>query len=127
MDTLCVNQYGMHKYKNLNVWNESRKLVKEIYLLTAEFPADERFGLVSQMRRAAISIISNIAEGAGRQTNGEYKQFLSIANGSVFEVEAPCVVAADLGFMDEDALPAIADRVDHISRMIIKLKDSLKP
>lgn len=117
----------MHKYKNLNAWNEGRKLVKDIYLLTAEFPSDERFGLVSQMRRASISIISNIAEGAGRRTNGEYHRFLGIANGSVFELEAQCVVAADLGFLDEAALPTIADRVDHISRMIVKLQDSLKP
>lgn len=117
----------MHKYKNLNAWNEGRKLVKEIYLLTAKFPADERFGLISQMRRAAISVISNIAEGAGRRTNGEYRQFLGIANGSVFELEAQCVVAADLGFLEEAILPHIADRVDHISRMIIKLQNSLKP
>ena len=115
----------MHKYKNLNVWNEGRKLVKDIYILTTKFPADERFGLTSQMRRAAVSIISNIAEGAGRRTNGEYRQFLGIANGSAFEVEAQCVVSCDLGFLDEKTLAVIGDRVDHISRMIVKLQDSL--
>ena len=127
MGTLRANPIHMHKYRNLNVWNEGRGLVKDIYLWTAKFPKDERFGLVSQMRRASISIISNIAEGAGRRTNAEYKQFLGYAHGSVFELEAQCFVAVDLGFMDEALLPNIADRVDHISRMLIKLKDSLKP
>lgn len=115
----------MHKYKNLNVWIEGRKLVKQVYELTATFPTDERFGLVTQMRRAAVSILSNTAEGAGRRTNGEYQQFLGIANGSAFELEAQMTISCDLGFKDERTMAIISDRVDHVSRMIVKLQDSL--
>jgi four helix bundle protein len=114
----------MHQYKKLNVWAEARKFAKDIYLLTSTFPKDERFELTSQMRRAAISIVSNIAEGAGRRTKKEFIQFLGYAHGSTFEVEAQCILAGDLGYIDDQRLTVFEDRVDHISRMIIKLQDS---
>jgi four helix bundle protein len=71
----------MHNYKELLVWQKARILTKEIYLITSKFPPDERFGLISQMRRAAVSIPSNIAEGAGRKTSLDFANFITIANG----------------------------------------------
>lgn len=72
----------MHEYKKLKVWNDAIELVTDIYLITKTFPDSEKYGLVSQINRCAVSIPSNIAEGAGRNSNGEFRQFLGIANGS---------------------------------------------
>jgi four helix bundle protein len=74
-------------YKDLIVWQKAMQLVKAIYILTRDFPSDERFGLISQMRRAAVSVASNIAEGQARHTTGEFIQFVSHAEGSVAELE----------------------------------------
>jgi len=85
-------------YKDLIVWQKAMRLVKEIYLLTRGFPGDERFGLVSQMRRAAVSIPSNIAAGQARHTTGEFIQFVSHAEGSVAELDTQLMIAVDLGY-----------------------------
>ena len=76
----------MHNIQELKIWHKAIDLSVEIYKISAELPHDERFGLVSQIRRASVSIASNIAEGAGRNTNGEFCQFLGIANGSAYEL-----------------------------------------
>lgn len=91
----------MHNIKELKIWNKSIDLAVDIYRLTAEFPSDERFGLTSQTRRCAISISSNISEGAGRNTKGEFKQFLGIANGSSYELQTQLVIANKLKFIDD--------------------------
>lgn len=77
----------MHDFKQLIVWRKTRVFVKELYLLTQQFPNEEKFGLTQQIRRATISIFSNIAEGAGRNTNADFAHFISMANASAFEVE----------------------------------------
>ena len=85
-------------FKDLIVWQKSYQLVKEIYNITKSFPKEEVYGLTQQMRRAAVAIPSNIAEGYGRQHDKEYKQFLSIAYGSLCELETQYLLAADLGY-----------------------------
>lgn len=85
-------------YKELIVWKRSMELVKEIYLLTEKFPRSEIYGIISQMRRSAISIPSNIAEGYGRKSPKEYSQFYSIAYGSALELETQLIISKDLQF-----------------------------
>ena len=86
----------MHNYKKLNVWISSISLVKNIYNLTRKFPKEEMFVLTQQLRRAAISIPSNIAEGAGRNSNAQFKNFLQISIGSCFEVETQLIISKEL-------------------------------
>lgn len=83
----------MHEYKKLKVWNDAIELVTDIYLITKTFPDSEKYGLVSQINRCAVSIPSNIAEGAGRNSNGEFRQFLGISNGSCYELETQLLLA----------------------------------
>lgn len=92
----------MHRFKDLKVWQKSRKLTVLVYQLTKTFPSDEMFGITSQMRRAALSIVSNIAEGCGRKTDPQLKQFLRIANGSATELEAQNIIASDLGYLSDN-------------------------
>lgn len=77
----------MHNYKELNIWKKSLNLAVDVYVLTQKFPAEEKFGLISQLRRCAVSVPSNIAEGAGRKSNKEFSQFLSISYGSLCEMD----------------------------------------
>jgi len=90
----------MKNYRKLNVWNKAHKLALDVYQTTGAFPADERFGLTSQMRRAAVSIPSNIAEGYGRSSERDFGRFLYIASGSVCELECQFLLARDLGYID---------------------------
>ena len=92
----------IRSYCDLAAWQKARSLVKEVYLLTAGFPVGERFGLVSQMDRSAVSIPSNIAEGYGRATTQDYLHFLRIARGSAYELETQLVLAEDLGLCTEE-------------------------
>ena len=91
----------MGNFKELLVWKKSIELVTEIYEITAAFPSEEKFGLVSQVRRAAVSIPSNIAEGNARRSSADYIQFLKIARGSGAEVETQIVISKNLGFIEE--------------------------
>jgi len=97
----------MGTYKDLRVWQEAVRLAVAVYKLTGGFPPDERFGLTSQMRSAAISISSNIAEGKGRSASGDLGRFLDYALGSVFEVESQIEVAATLGLARREEVSAV--------------------
>jgi len=112
---------GHHK---LEAWKISRGLVKDVYLLTQKFPKEEMFGLVSQMRRAAVSIPSNIAEGAARTGDREFAQFLNIARGSLSELETQLLIASDLGYITGN--DPIFDVVDHVSRLLTGLHKSVR-
>jgi S23 ribosomal protein. len=90
----------MKSHKDLDVWKKSMEMVAYIYRLTRQFPSDEQFGLTSQIRRSAVSIPSNIAEGAARNSDKEFKQFLYIALGSASEVETQILLAEKLGFLE---------------------------
>ena len=115
----------MHNFKNLTVWQKSIDLTTEIYSLTRNFPSEERFSLTSQIRRAAVSVASNIAEGAGRKSNKEFKHFLSISLGSVFELETQVIVAYRLNLVGEIEMSDIQFRISEIQKMIFALERSI--
>ena len=94
----------MHKHKNLKVWQKSVSLATNIYELTKTFPQEERFGITSQIRRAVVSISSNIAEGAGRGSKKEFAQFLSIAYGSCYELDTQLLISNNIGFLSDEEL-----------------------
>ncbi len=113
------------KYSDLVVWQKAMDLVTEIYKITATFPDEERFGLTSQARRAAISIPSNIAEGHGRKATGAYINHLSIAYGSLVELETQIQIAVRLNFTQEDIAVTLLNQMDEIGKMLTGLKKSL--
>ena len=117
----------MGDYKQLLVWKQAHGLALEIYRATRLFPNDERYGLVAQMRRAAVSIVSNIAEGAGRQSDREHSRFVRIARGSVHEVQCQLLLSRDLGYMASDKWVVLDGTVQEISKMINRLAGSLDP
>jgi four helix bundle protein len=108
----------LQTHKDLEVWKESRKLVTDIYALTSKFPKEEIYSLTSQIRRAAISIPSNIAEGAARDSNKEYIHFLFIALGSVSELDTQLIIANDLKFINEEELKKISLMLSSIGKML---------
>ena len=110
----------MH-HRDLNVWKESIKLVKKAYSLSADFPTSEQFGLTSQLRRAVVSIPSNIAEGSERQSKREFAQFLYIAKGSCAELRTQLYIAAKIGAMPLETVNKLADDAKHISSMLHNL------
>ncbi|MCT4581331.1 MAG: four helix bundle protein [Flavobacteriales bacterium] len=116
----------MNNYKDLNVWKEAVESSVEVYQITNNFPKAEVFGLVQQMRRASISVSSNIAEGAGRNNKGEFVHFLGIAAASMCEVESQLIVSSKLGFVDLNKVSKELDRIDKIQKMIYKLIHSMK-
>ena len=112
-------------YRDLLVWQKGIELAKIIYRVTAKLPAEEKFGLISQMRRAAISIPSNIAEGQARHTTGEFIQFISHAEGSVAELDTQLVVVVDLVFLGQDDVYSASALIDELRRMLNGLRRRL--
>jgi four helix bundle protein len=108
----------MGNYRQLEVWQKSRALATEIYRTTARFPKQEWFGLVQQMRRAAVSIPSNIAEGHGRWTSRDRIHFLLISRGSAFELETQLYIAGDLEYMTAERTDQLVARIHEIARML---------
>lgn len=113
-------------YRDLDVWQKTIELIKLIYTETKDFPKEEVYGLVSQMRRSAVSIASNIAEGKTRQHVNEYIQFLYIALGSCAELETQIVVSQELLYFKNKEVSVFLERLDHIARMIRNLIKRLK-
>lgn len=113
-------------YKELIVWQKAMEMAKHIYGLTSTFPQTEKYGLVSQIRRAAVSIPSNIAEGQGRLTKGEFKQFLGIARGSLYELETQILLAKEMNFLVEPQTVQLLKDIQDINRMLNGLIKSLK-
>jgi four helix bundle protein len=108
----------LQTHKDLKVWQDSRKLVKDIYALTSKFPKDEMYSITAQIKRAAISIPSNIAEGAARDSNKEYIHFLFIALGSIAELDTQLIIANDLNFIGEKDFNNIIEKLDNIGKML---------
>jgi four helix bundle protein len=112
-------------YQDLIGWKKSIALVTEVYRSTQSFPRPETYGLTSQIRRAAISIPSNIAEGQGRRSRGEFKQFLGHARGSVFELESQIIIARNLGYMEDAQAESLLNQIAELGRIINGLLSSL--
>ena len=111
----------VESYKDLVVWQRAIEMTVAIYRLTEGFPHEERYGLTSQIRRAGVSVASNIAEGYGRMSTGEYKHFLGMARGSNLEVQTQLVIARELGFGYVDHLQKADDLSQEVAKMLIAL------
>jgi len=112
-------------FQDLRIWQKSIEVVKDIYILTKKFPKEELYGLTSQMRRSAVSIPSNIAEGFRRYHNKEYKQFLYIALGSCAELETQIIIANELDYINETNKTELIEMIKYICRMTVKLINKL--
>jgi four helix bundle protein len=116
----------LRNYKDLQVWQKAYQLCLEVYKATGEFPKHELYGIVAQIRRAAVSIPSNIAEGYGRKTTKEYIQFLYVAYGSICELETQVLLSGDLGYLSSDLLEKLQDGIREVERMLKALITSLE-
>ncbi|MFZ5753509.1 MAG: four helix bundle protein [Bacillota bacterium] len=114
------------RFKKFRVWKEAHELVKEIYEITNGFPAEEKFGLVSQLRRAAVSIPANLAEGCERQYSKEFIQFIYIARGSLSEVRYFIFLSHELGYLNEADYTKLDDKCDVVMAMLKGLSDRLE-
>ncbi len=112
-------------YKDLFVWQKSYELVKEIYFVTKSFPKDEQYGIISQMRRAAIAIPSNIAEGYGRNSRKDYSRFCSIAYGSLLELETQLNLSIDLKFTTTTSVLRANQLIVEVTKMLYVLINKL--
>ncbi len=117
---------GITSYRNLEVWQFAMDWTELVYRASAGWPKDERFGLTSQVRRAAVSVASNIAEGAARRTTGEFLQFVGIARGSLAEAETQLMIAARLGYLEPGVESRLMTAADRISRMLVSLAAALR-
>lgn len=111
----------MHDFKKLQVWKKAMELVKKIYIATEPFPKTEMYGLTNQVRRSAVSIPSNIAEGSGRSTNKDFKLFLHTAYGSSCELETQLLLSIDLEFATSEELVSIKKDIEDIQKMLFGL------
>lgn len=116
----------MRPHERLKLWRRAVDFVVRLYGLTASFPKEERFGLTSQIRRAAVSVPANIAEGAGRQSDKEFLYFLSDAQGSASELATEILIARELGYLSQRDYAEANDELGHIGRMIVGLSQKIK-
>lgn len=115
-----------HNFEKLDCWRKARVLVKNIYLLSGGFPSEEKFGLTSQIRRAAVSIASNTGEGSGRGTDKAFSNFLDIAVGSSAEVETQLFLALDLGFISQNQFEQSREEVIEVRKLILGFKKYIR-
>jgi four helix bundle protein len=116
----------MHQFKNLEIWKRSRYFCSKIYAVTSNFPDNEKFGITNQLRRASVSIPSNIAEGSSRASNKEFSRFLEVAIGSAYEIETQLLISNDLDFLEFDTLKILLYELEEIVKMISKFRSTLK-
>ncbi len=116
----------MQDFTNLKVWQKAHSFTVNLYKITKDFPLDEKFGLVNQIRRVSVSIESNISEGCGRNGDKEFSRFLDIAQGSAYEVKCQILIARDLGYLDNSKSQLLIDKINEISKMINALNQKLK-
>ena len=125
MSHLVKRQVKVKDYKDLKVWQKGIEIVDKVYAITASFPKDELYGLVNQMRRAAVSIPSYIVEGFVRQHNKEYKQLLYISLGSSAELDTQLIIAHRRNYIAKNKLEDLAEDINHESRMLVSLINRL--
>lgn len=116
----------INSYRNLIVWQKSVALVTDIYTLTKSFPQEEKFGIVSQLNRASVSIPSNIAEGWGRESSKNYLQFLRISRGSLMETETLLEISKNLNYINESEFKVISDNIEEVSKILQGLIKSIQ-
>jgi four helix bundle protein len=116
----------MHRFKELSIWKRSRFFCSQIYEVTSTFSESEKFGLTNQLRRASVSIPSNIAEGSSRNSDKDFVRFLRIALGSAYEIETQLLIAYDLKFISKESLQKLTQELEEIIKMISKFKSTLK-
>ncbi|MDQ7948271.1 MAG: four helix bundle protein [Pedobacter sp.] len=116
----------MHNFKNLKVWQKAIDLAVDVYEALSVLPIDERYGLTAQMKRCSISISSNIAEGAGRSTGAQFKYFLTISQGSAFELETQLMISARLKLIEEEVVSKLLAQTTQIQKMIYSLEKLIK-
>ena len=121
-----ASEEAVRSYRDLLVWQKSLIWIEGVYRCSRRWPRDERFGLIGQTQRAAVSVAANIAEGAARRSTGEFLQFLGIARGSLAEVETLLMLSERLGYSDHTTLTPLMTDADEISRMLASLIASLK-
>jgi len=121
---MMIKEEGMKSHRDLDVWKRSIALVSEIYSATRAFPSEEMYGLVNQLRRAAVSVPSNIAEGAARDSQKEFLRFLSISIGSLAEMETQLLIAVNLNYLPSDNL--LGPEIDRIRQMLHGLINGIK-
>ncbi len=114
-----------HNFKKLNIWIEGIKLVTESYKLTLTFPEYERYGLISQMNRCAVSIPSNIAEGSSKSTDKHFRKYIEDSLGSAFEWETQLVVARNINYISEEYFKLLEDKIIQLQKMISRFQDRL--
>lgn len=115
-----------HEYKLLRIWKEARLLNSRIYMISESFPVTENYGLKSQIRRASVSVISNISEGSSYESNKMFNRYLNISLGSLCEIETYIYLALDLEYINEDVKEEILNFTDKLKRMILAFKNKLK-
>jgi four helix bundle protein len=116
----------MQDFRNLDVWQKAHRLVLDVYQLMVDMPKEEAYGLTSQMRRAAVSVPTNIAEGCGRSTDSDFARFLAIALGSVNELEYLLLLAADLNLLDKNATERASSQAAEVGKMLNALGRTLR-
>jgi four helix bundle protein len=127
LPTLYEQQIGgVGDFKKLTAWQKSQELVACIYRLTNSFPAEERYGLSSQMRRAAVSVSANVAEGCGRQGDVELRRFVRIGLGSLAELECEVLLSAKLKFLDPESCRGVCSEIRSVRRMLQRLHEGLR-
>jgi four helix bundle protein len=114
-----------YSYRDLIAWQKAKELAVEVYLATKNFPTNEMYGLTSQMRRAAVSVPSNIAEGQGRATSGEFVQFLGHARGSLLELDTQVAISRELGLLSQESHSSLMRRSQEVLKIINGLSESL--
>ena len=117
---------GIQSYRDLKVWQQAMSLAEECYRLTRQFPKDELYGMTSQVRRAAASVAANIAEGHGRNSRGEYIQFLRVAQGSLKELETHLILASRVGLVSDGAIAQGLEKSEGLGKMLHALIRSLE-
>ena len=117
---------SMHNFKELKVWQLSRLLVKEVYELTSTFPASEKYGLISQIRRCVVSIPTNISEGSGRNTDKDFSHFLTISLGSAYELETLLILSSDVRLISDKQLENLLPKISEIQKMTFGLIKTLR-
>jgi len=115
----------MHKVEELKIWQKSIELAKEVYTIVSDLPKDEKFGLSSQIKRCTISIASNIAEGAGRNSNKEFRYFLGVANGSSYELQTQLILTYELNLIAKNKILSVLNLITEIQKMNYSFQKSI--